>query len=264
MYLYLLMGPCHTTPMTCYHISNKNSTETMGLYPNGYTLPVVDASHLWGGKRRHMTTEELCSEALSHTCTDKNHSVDDIPVVAVHNIVSTSLMKGGPIPIDLQQISLYLPCSNYNRRKFAAITIRIDHPKCTALLFSSGKLVVTGVKTWYECLLASLCVRRIIQSTIFEATFRISNCVIQNIVAHSEIDMKPGQKLDIQRMYENMAMQCTYQRNMFPGLIYRNEESTVVLLCFFSGKIVLTGGKNIADVLSAWNKSWLKLQTFIR
>jgi hypothetical protein len=26
----------------------------------------------------------------------------------------------------------------------------------------------------------------------------------------------------------------------------------------------LTGGKNIADVLSAWNKLWLKLQTFIR
>jgi transcription initiation factor TFIID TATA-box-binding protein len=229
-----------------------------------YNLPIIDKSLLWGRVRGLMSAEEICTEALSDVCMHKDHLVGDIPTVVVHNIVSTSLMKGGPVPIDLQQISLYLPCSNYNRRKFAAITIRIDHPKCTALLFSSGKLVVTGVKTWYECLLASLCVRRIIQSTIFESTFRISNCIIQNIVAHSEIDMKHGQKLDIQRMYENMAMQCTYQKNMFPGLIYRNEESTVVLLCFFSGKIVLTGGKNIADVLASWSQSWLKLQTFIR
>jgi transcription initiation factor TFIID TATA-box-binding protein len=44
--------------------------------------------------------------------------------------------------------------------RFAAITIRISNPKCTALLFTSGKLVITGVRSWYECLLASLCISR--------------------------------------------------------------------------------------------------------
>jgi hypothetical protein len=32
--------------------------------------------------------------------------------------------------------------------RFAAITIRLENPRCTALLFTSGKLVITGVKSW--------------------------------------------------------------------------------------------------------------------
>ena len=68
---------------------------------------------------------------------------------------------------------------------------------------------------------------------------------MQNIVAHAEIPMKQGQRLNIQRMYETMPMECTYQRNMFPGLIYRSKSIPVVLLCFYSGKVVLTGGKSL-------------------
>ena len=37
----------------------------------------------------------------------------------------------------------------YDKAKFAAITIRLSSPECTTLLFSSGKLVVTGGRTWY-------------------------------------------------------------------------------------------------------------------
>ena len=46
------------------------------------------------------------------------------------------------------QLATLLPCSTYDRKRFAAITIRIDNPRCTALLFTSGKLVITGVKSW--------------------------------------------------------------------------------------------------------------------
>lgn len=38
---------------------------------------------------------------------------------------------------------------------------------------------------------------------------------------------------------QDMAMECTYQRNMFPGLIYRGKDAPVVLLCFYSGKVVV-------------------------
>lgn len=75
----------------------------------------------------------------------------------VHNMVSTSVVHGNRMPINLSQLATLLPCSTYDRKRFAAITIRIDHPRCTALLFTSGKLVITGVKSWYECLLGSLC-----------------------------------------------------------------------------------------------------------
>ena len=66
----------------------------------------------------------------------------------VHNMVSTSIVNGSHMPINLSLLAMLLPCSTYDRRRFAAITIRIDNPRCTALLFTSGKLVITGVKSW--------------------------------------------------------------------------------------------------------------------
>jgi TATA-box binding protein (TBP) (component of TFIID and TFIIIB) len=134
------------------------------------------------------------------------------------------------------QLATLLPCSTYDRKRFAAITIRIDKPRCTALLFTSGKLVITGVKSWYvsariclplsqwlilfcryECLLGSMCIARITSNLFLHAKYYIVNCDVQNIVAHSEIPLRPNQILNIQHMYESMAMECTYQRNMFPG-----------------------------------------------
>jgi hypothetical protein len=67
----------------------------------------------------------------------------------VHNMVSTSVVHGSEMPINLLQLAMLLPCSTYDRKRFAAITIRIDNPRCTALLFTSGKLVITGVKSWW-------------------------------------------------------------------------------------------------------------------
>jgi TATA-box binding protein (TBP) (component of TFIID and TFIIIB) len=56
----------------------------------------------------------------------------------------------------LQVIADSLPCCKYARSKFAAMTIRISNPKCTALLFTTGKLVVTGGNNWYECMLTAM------------------------------------------------------------------------------------------------------------
>lgn len=125
-----------------------------------------------------------------------------IPRTNIHNIVSTSVICGNEMPIDLSQLAILLPCSKYDRRRFAAITIRIDRPKCTALLFTSGKLVITGVKSWYESLLASLCICRMIQQAMIGRRYLITNCNIQNIVAHTDIGLRPSQILNIQTMYE--------------------------------------------------------------
>lgn len=182
----------------------------------------------------------------------------------VHNMVSTSMVNGSEMPINLSQLATLLPCSTYDRKRFAAITIRIDHPRCTALLFTSGKLVITGVKSWYECLLASLCIAHIISGLFVHAKYYIVNCDVQNIVAHAEIKLGPHQMLNIQRMYECMAMECTYQRNMFPGLIYRGKDAPVVLLCFYSGKVVLTGGKTVRDIEWGWNMLWKIVKKFVQ
>ena len=86
----------------------------------------------------------------------------------------------------------------------------------------------------------------------------------QNIVAHVEVPVGAGGSLDLDAMYTRLNLHCTYQKNMFPGLIYRPHASPVVLLCFFSGKIVITGGKTERDVMEGWRRLWPTLRVFVR
>jgi transcription initiation factor TFIID TATA-box-binding protein len=211
----------------------------------------------------HIAEESLLAIPCSYGTYD--HVVPrNNPPAPVHNIVSTSLIYSQEMPIDLEYLHELLPCSSYDRKRFAAITIRIDNPKCTALLFTSGKLVVTGVRSWYECLLAALCVTRIVNQTMIRTKYMVINCDIQNIVAHSDIGVTSPAKLDIECMYADLSMECTYQKNMFPGLIYRAVDCPVVLLCFYSGKIVLTGGKRMQDIEDGWDMVYPIICKFVK
>ena len=69
--------------------------------------------------------------------------------------------------------------------------------------------------------------------------------------------------LDLEAMYTRLNLHCTYQKNMFPGLIYRPHASPVVLLCFFSGKVVITGGRTVRDVNEGWRRLWPTLRVFV-
>lgn len=83
-------------------------------------------------------------------------------------------------------------------------------------------------------------------------------------MAHVEVPVGEGGSLDLEAMYTRLNLHCTYQKNMFPGLIYRPHASPVVLLCFFSGKIVITGGKTEQDVTEGWKRLWPTLKVFVR
>jgi transcription initiation factor TFIID TATA-box-binding protein len=198
--------------------------------------------------------------SLSHTNPAPFH--DGAPFPTVHNIVATSQILSSLKALDLNCIHEMLPFSFYDQNKFAAITVRLHEPDCTTLLFSSGKLVVTGCRTWYECVYASLFIANLLRECVPGHNFRLATCDVQNMVAHVEIPVGAG-CLDLHSMYTNLALNCTYQRKMFPGLIYRPEASPVVLLCFFSGKVVITGGKTMQDVYSGWNRLWPVLRSFV-
>jgi transcription initiation factor TFIID TATA-box-binding protein len=201
----------------------------------------------------------------SESASTSSVSTDDIacPEPTIHNIVSTAQIQSST-PIDLTALSLVLPYSFYDRQRFAAITIRLRSPDCTTLLFGSGKLVVTGGRNWYECVLAGLCVCRILRDVFPSKHFILVNCEIQNIVAHVELPIGEQGMLDLQSMYGKLELNCMYQRTMFPGLIYRPDSSPVVLLCFFSGKVVITGGKTTRDVYDGWKKLWPTVRVFMR
>jgi TATA-box binding protein (TBP) (component of TFIID and TFIIIB) len=216
-------------------------------------------------------------------------------VPVCHNIVSTSQVQCAAGRIDLQRVALLLPNSRYDRKRFAAITIRIEDPTCTGLLFSSGKLVITGSVSMYACILAAHTISRLLRECDETQEFRVISCVVQNIVAHAEVPA--GHNVDVEAFYRGYCEFATYQKSVFPGLVFRPPHSPIVLLIFArcvcvcvcvvcavrmrapdtyapgrvcvcvcvcgSGKIVCTGGKSCDDILLGFRRLYPLIRPFI-
>ena len=142
----------------------------------------------------------------------------------------------------------------YNPKRFAAVIMRIREPKTTALIFASGKMVVTGAKSEDDSKLASRKYARIIQKLGFNAKF--TDFKIQNIVGSCDIKF-PIRLEGLASKHHNFS---SYEPELFPGLIYRMIKPKIVLLIFVSGKIVLTGAKVREEIYQAFEMIYPVLQ----
>jgi transcription initiation factor TFIID TATA-box-binding protein len=184
------------------------------------------------------------------------------PIPQIHNIVSTAQIHCEE-RLDLERLHKLIPFSSFNRKKFAAVTIRYCNPDSTILLFTSGKLVVTGSKTKTEAILTTYYICKLLRSLCTGQSFHVVAFQIQNIVAHVDIKIAHPKILNIRALYERHHMYCTYQRHLFPGLILRWPQISIVVLCFFSGKIILTGAKQDRDIFTGWDYIWTILRDYI-
>jgi len=161
----------------------------------------------------------------------------------IENVVATVIMEITE-KIDLTKIARKFEDVEYNPERFPGLVMRITNPKATFLIFSTGKMVITGLRRADE---ASPGVKKIIKS-IKSAGINVSNpeITIQNIVAsgdlHTFIDLNKAAIVMENAMYEP---------EVFPGLIYRMQDPKTVFLIFSTGKVVCTGAKNKKSVKEA-------------
>jgi transcription initiation factor TFIID TATA-box-binding protein len=125
--------------------------------------------------------------------------------------------------------------------------MRIREPKTTALIFASGKMLVTGSKTEEDSKLASRKFARIIQKLGFDAKF--TEFKIQNIVGSCDVKFQ----IRLESLASRHHNFSSYEPELFPGLIYRMVKPKIVLLIFISGKVVLTGAKTREEIYSAYD-----------
>jgi TATA-box binding protein (TBP) (component of TFIID and TFIIIB) len=137
-------------------------------------------------------------------------SGNEPPMAEIHNLVGTTELCCSAGLVDLDLVASTLPNSFYDRRRFAAITIRISEPNCTALLFTSGKLVLTGSRSWCQCLLASLHIARLLTTYCRGTSFSVRETSVQNIVGNSVIPLLENECLDLQLMYDVLGPVCTW------------------------------------------------------
>ncbi len=170
----------------------------------------------------------------------------------IENVVATVVMEISE-KIDLTKIARKFEDAEYNPERFPGLVMRITDPKATFLIFSTGKMVITGLRRADE---ASPGVGKIVKA-IKKAGINVSNpeITIQNIVAsgdlHTFIDLNLAATIMENAMYEP---------EVFPGLIYRMAIPKTVFLIFSTGKVVCTGAKNKKFVKEAF----LKLNQVVR
>ena len=78
---------------------------------------------------------------------------------------------------------------------------------------------------------------------------------IENVVASTAI----GAKLDLNQVI-TVFEGAEYNKERFPGVVYRTKSPKTAALIFGSGKIVCTGAKSIADVDTGLSKVFDKLR----
>ena len=217
-------------------------------------------------KRKYTVDHSLSIDTFTEDIDQIHQQKYDLqtPVAEVHNLVGTCQIESSVMPLNLMQICKILPNAYFTKQKFAAITLRLQDPLCTVLLFTSGKLVLTGSKTFLECVSSCLRILDILRKGIHGVSFRLTSSVIQNIVGNVNLNLDETQCIDLDAMYRDYSVYCTYQKNMFPGLIFRPLNSPIVLLVFTSGKIVLTGAKSVEAMHMGWQAIWSTVRQHIR
>ena len=169
------------------------------------------------------------------------------------NVVATVNLE---CSLDLKQIALHARNAEYNPKRFAAVIMRIREPKSTALIFASGKMVCTGAKSEQDSRLAARKYARILQKLGFNVQFK--EFKVQNMVGSCDVRFP----IRLEGLASAHAVFCSYEPELFPGLIYRMQQPKIVLLIFVSGKVVLTGAKKRDDIYSAFENIYPVLQQF--
>nr|MDO8115059.1 TATA-box-binding protein [Candidatus Sigynarchaeota archaeon] len=161
------------------------------------------------------------------------------PEWKVENVVATVAIDLGTSgeKIDLNMIARKYTDCEYNPERFPGLVMRVVEPKATILVFSTGKMVVTGLRAADEAgAVVSNVIKKLKQAKVDIKAEPV--ITIQNIVAsgdlHTHIDLNEASVIMENAMYEP---------EVFPGLIYRMAEPKTVFLIFSTGRIVCTGAK---------------------
>ena len=178
---------------------------------------------------------------LRRTSLDTKMADKKYESLKVENIVASGVVAES---IDLVKFSENTGNCKLNKKRFPGAVYRIEDPKIACLIFSSGKIVLTGIRN-HKALTDGLAIvikslKKVGIEPLKEPKVAITNMVCSyNLGKYININ-----KLTVTLNLENIE----YEPGQFPGLVYRIKDPKIVVLIFSSGKIILTGGRNLEDV----------------
>ncbi len=161
----------------------------------------------------------------------------------IQNIVASITIPNTFIP--LEKAAIEWPEAEYNPEQFPGLILKLKEPKTSALLFRSGKIIITGAKSEKEIKEAL----NVIIEKLKKLGVKIGGkpeIEIQNIVASGKLDFN----VNLEELAEKFE-EAEYEPEQFPGLVLKLPELKVKFLIFKNGKIVVTGAKSEKEIEEA-------------
>lgn len=169
----------------------------------------------------------------------------------VQNIVATFSLD---TKLDLDFLVQRMRNVEYNKRKISAIVMRRRNPKTTALIFESGKVVVTGARSEFESKMAARKFARCVQRVY--PNVKCKDYHIENVVSNFEAPFA----VNLNLIVEQNELDASYEPEIFPGLKYQMQEPKCMCLVFVAGKVVITGLKSTDDIKTAFENIYAVLE----
>ena len=160
----------------------------------------------------------------------------------IENIVSSGSVAHA---IDLEFISATIKDCTFSRRKFPGAVYHMQDPKSAALIFESGRVVITGLHRPEDTPAALQNILNNLKKAGITCLDK-PEVAITNIVCSCDL----GYPLNLGRIMVALMdhERVEYEPEVFPGLVCRISDPKIVFLLFSSGKIIITGGKNMEHV----------------
>lgn len=194
---------------------------------------------------RHGSTNDTCIFIIACTIINRIHELhawDEVRRLkyTIASIVASLKLHS---EIDLSKLLGFLHVSDYSGQPHF-LAFRLPDVKCTILIYKNGTITFAGAKDFSDLKKA----RETVSSKLRQFGLSLPphmSLIIGNIVTVVNI----GKHLDIETLFEDSkTTQMEYNPEIFPGIIYRKPESTLVILIFGTGKIILTGAKSTSDI----------------
>lgn len=172
----------------------------------------------------------------------------------ITEVTLVNAVGGGSVGVefDLTELQAHLPYSSeYEPEQHPGLYFKSPKTGVTVMLFRSGEYHLSGGRSIDELhqtkdwLISSL-IENVPKSDVDKLSFEVRNLVHTANV---------GQELELSELAISFGLDNTeYNPEQFPGLVYSSKDFEGTFLIFRSGKCILTGCKDMADVENSFNK----------
>lgn len=176
--------------------------------------------------------------------------------VQTKNLVLSGTLDG-EYDLDIVVDDLPVDATSYEPDKFPAIVYRFANRSASVLLFTSGKIICTGVDEENAGIQAIDDFLGILEGDIERPPLEI-----QNLVCNASL-FEDDRQLNLPAVVVALGLEnAEYEPEQFPACIYKIDDPSAAFLIFTSGSVVITGTTTITEAEEAFDILQDKLDNF--